>query len=256
MSSPSADDNLWCRRFHPAPDAAERLVCFPHAGGSASFYFPVAEALSPAVDVLAVQYPGRQDRRREPGIDSVGQLAERAFGALRPWADRPLTFFGHSMGALVAFEVARLFERQGGGPVRLFVSGRRAPSRHRDEQVHRRDDDGIVAELRALSGTDPRVLGDEEVLRMVLPAIRSDYRAVETYRSAPGASVRCPVTAIIGDDDPRTSVDEATAWRDHTSGSFGLEVLPGGHFYLVDRQADVLRMLTDHFAAAAPGRPA
>lgn len=251
MSSPLADDGLWCRRFHPAPDAGRRLVCFPHAGGSASFYHPVSAALSPGVDVLAVQYPGRQDRRHEPAIDDIGLLADRIAEALGAWTDRPLTFFGHSMGALVAFEVARRLERDGDGPVRLFASGRRAPSAYRDEQVHRRDDDGIVAELRALSGTDSRVLDDEEMLRMVLPALRSDYKAVETYRSEPGAVVRCPVTVLVGDDDPKTSLAEARSWDAHTAGACDLQVFPGGHFYLADRPKEVMDVLSDHFTSTA-----
>ncbi|AXI80301.1 thioesterase II family protein [Peterkaempfera bronchialis] len=250
MSPPPTDD-LWCRRFHPAPDASRRLVCFPHAGGSASFYFPVSAELSPDVDVLAVQYPGRQDRRKEKGVDSIEELAESVTRALGGWDDRPLTFFGHSMGAVVAFEVARRMEQAGSGPVQIFASGRRAPSRNRDERVHRRDDDGIVAELRALSGTDAKLLGDEELLRMILPAIRSDYRAVETYRSADGATVQCPITVLVGDDDPRTTLDEARAWSDHTTGGFDLRVFPGGHFYLSSRAADVMAVLAEHFALTA-----
>ncbi|MFF4591288.1 thioesterase II family protein [Streptomyces sp. NPDC001388] len=251
MSASPADDGLWCRRFDPAPDAAHRLVCFPHAGGSASYYLPVATALSPRVDVVAVQYPGRQDRRNEPLIDDIGTLADQVHEVLRGWDDRPLTFFGHSMGALVAFETARRFEREGGGPVRLFASGRRAPSRYRDEQVHRRDDDGIIAEIKSMSGTDDRLLGDEELIRMILPALRGDYRAVETYRCAPDATVGCPVTALVGDSDPKTSVDEARDWEKHTTADFDLRVMPGGHFYLNSRAADVLKVLDEHFTARA-----
>lgn len=248
----STTDNLWIRRFRPSPGAAERLVCFPHAGGSASFYVPVAAALSPRVDVAAIQYPGRQDRRLEPGPASVAALADQITEALAAWDDdRPLTFFGHSMGALVAFEVARRMERTGSGPVRLFASGRRAPSRTRDEHVHTLDDDGVIAELRALAGTDAQVLQDEELLRMVLPAIRSDYRAVETYRCDPGATVGCPVTVLTGDADPRTSLPEAHAWSEHTTAEADVRVFTGGHFFLSERPAEVLAVLDEHFAAPA-----
>ena len=257
MSSPPADDGLWCRRFHPAPDAGERLVCFPHAGGSASFYLPVSAALSPQVDVVAVQYPGRQDRRQERGVDTIAGLADSvAEVLLGGWSDRPTTFFGHSMGALVAFEVARRLERHGCGLSRLFVSGRRAPSVHRDERLHLRDDDGLVAELRELSGTDSRVLGDDEMLRMILPAVRSDYKAVETYRGEFGARVDCPVTVLIGADDPKASVAEARAWDGHTSGAFDIRVFSGGHFYLTERAAEVMAVLTDHLTPTAAQRRA
>jgi len=248
------DDGLWCRRFHPAPDATHRLICFPHAGGSASYYLPVSTALSPRVDVVALQYPGRQDRRNEPLIDDIGTLADQVHQALRGWDDRPLTFFGHSMGALVAFEVARRFERDGGGPVRLFASGRRAPSRFRDENVHQRDDDGIIAEIKSMSGTDDRLLGDEELIRMILPALRGDYRAVETYRCPPDATVSCPVTALVGDRDPKTLVGEARDWEKHTTAGFDLRIFPGGHFYLNSRAADVLKVLDEHFTAQTTGQ--
>ncbi|GHE68727.1 thioesterase II family protein [Streptomyces capitiformicae] len=250
MSVSPHDDGLWCRRFQPAPDAAHRLICFPHAGGSASYYVPVATALAPHVDVVALQYPGRQDRRREPLVDDIGTLADRVHEALRGQDDRPLTFFGHSMGALLAFEVARRCERDGRtAPVRLFVSGRRAPSRHRDENVHLRDDDGVIAEVKALSGTDDRLLGDDELLRMILPALRGDYRAVETYRCPPGVTVDIPVTALVGDSDAKTTIDEARDWEKHTTADFDLRIFPGGHFYLNDRAADVLNVLDEHFAA-------
>ncbi|WP_017596332.1 thioesterase II family protein [Nocardiopsis potens] len=238
---------LWIRRYAPSPDAPVRLACLPHAGGSASFFLPVARTLAPAVDVLAVQYPGRQDRYTERCIEDLHELADEAASALEPWTDAPLALLGHSMGASLAFEVALRLERKTGAvPVALFASGRRAPSRHREETVHLRDDDGIIAELKRLNGTDSDVLGDEELLRMVLPAIRGDYTAAETYRPRPGeASVSCPVVAMTGDSDPKVSIDEARAWEEHTTGGFDLHVFPGGHFYLADRQAEVLKLVAD-----------
>ena len=133
--------DLWLRRFHPAADAPVRLVCFPHAGGSASFYFPGSAALADGCDVSALQYPGRQDRRHEPNVDDIGVLADRIAPVLEPLFDRPVVFFGHSMGAVLAFEVARRLEARGHEPALLFASGRRAPSTVREENVHQRDDD-------------------------------------------------------------------------------------------------------------------
>jgi surfactin synthase thioesterase subunit len=245
VTAPPRGTDLWIRRFRPAVEGAPRLVCFPHAGGAASFFFPVSTALAPAVEVLAVQYPGRQDRRHDRPMESVAELADAVCAALVPWSDRPLLFFGHSMGAVVAFEVTRRLEAGGGVPPAVLVaSGRGAPSRQRSEGVHLLDDDGVVAKIRRINGTDTRILGDDEVLRMVLPAIRADYTAVETYR-ATDAAVRCPVTAFVGDDDAMCTVPEARAWGEHTTGGFALRVFPGGHFYLADQREAVAEALRE-----------
>ncbi|MFI9601945.1 thioesterase II family protein [Streptomyces sp. NPDC052043] len=246
MTSAALDHDAWIRTFDAGPKSGPmvdgfRLVCFPHAGGSASFYFPYSKLLRPEIEVLAVQYPGRQDRRGEPCLDEIGALADRAAEVLR--GHRPnerLAFFGHSMGAAVAFETARRLE-EGPGPrvLHLFASARRAPSAFRPEFVHRKDDDGLVAELQALSGTDPVLLADPEVRALLLPTIRSDYRAIESYRCEQDASVACPVTVLIGDADPRVSVTDARLWEGHTSRGFEVRVLPGGHFYL-EEQRDVV----------------
>jgi surfactin synthase thioesterase subunit len=252
VSANRVDGNLWIRRYHPAPDAAVRLVCLPHAGGSASYFFQVSKELSPDFDVLAVQYPGRQDRRDERCVDSIAELADAVTAVLLPVTDRPVVLFGHSMGATLAFEVARRLERRGIVPLALLASGRRAPSRHRDEGVHRRSDDEIVAELKALSGTKAEVLGDEELLRMVLPAIRSDYKAAETYRYVEGPPLSTPIQAHFGVDDPRVSRDEAAAWAEHTTGPFELHSYPGGHFYLNDEAPRVIEAIAKVGASVGP----
>ncbi len=246
MTAAAQDNGAWIRRFHPAPDAATRLVCFPHAGGSASYFFPVSRSLEPTMDVLAVQYPGRQDRRRETPIDDVPRLADAIVDELGPWSDRPLILFGHSLGATVAFEVARRLENLGTVPLGLFASGRRAPTRTRDEWVHQRGDDDLVAEIATLAGTDAQVLGDPELVRMILPAFRADYKAAETYRYHPGPKLSCPIVSLIGDADPQVTSDEADDWREHTTGGFELHVYPGGHFYLNHHTRSVLERLTTH----------
>jgi pyochelin biosynthetic protein PchC len=241
----------WIRRFRPATPGTVRLVCFPHAGGSASFFHPLSTVLAPGVEVLGVQYPGRQDRRHEPGLTSMGDLADRAAEELIAYTDSPLAFFGHSLGAVLAYEVALRLEESTGQPLdRLFASGRRAPSRYREDRVHLRDDAGILAEVRLLSGTDASLMGDPELVRMILPAIRGDYTAIETYRHTPGRLLSCPVTALTGDADPRTTVDEARAWSEHTTGDFDLSIFPGGHFFISARAADVTRVVAAHLTAA------
>jgi surfactin synthase thioesterase subunit len=249
MTQPSVRDDLWCRRYRPARNAAARLVCLPHAGGSAPFYLPVADALSPAVDVVAIQYPGRQDRRSEEPIADMGALADQIHGILRRQPELPLALFGHSMGAALGFEVALRLEAdgEGPGPTRLFASGRRGPATHRDEKVHLQGDEGILAEVRRLNGTASALLGDDELMRAALPSLRADYRIAETYKCGPEVTVNCPISVLTGDSDPKTTLDEAREWSRHTTSSSELHVFPGGHFFLTAHPDEVIKILDQHF---------
>ncbi|MFI6099447.1 thioesterase II family protein [Lentzea sp. NPDC051213] len=241
--APALDTGLWFRRLSEAPPGAPRLVCFPHAGGAASWYQPFARHFDGRAELVAVQYPGRQDRRGEPLLDDIRALA----GQIAPLLtrDRPLHLFGHSMGAMIAFEVALRHE-----PDHLFVSGRRAPQIVRDDRVHQKDDAGLIAEVRALAGTNARVFDDEELVRMVLPAIRADYRAAETYRYRPGPPLSCPVTALTGDADPKAAVAEVEQWRERTTGDFALRVFSGGHFFLSDNRSAVAGLVSGESPSA------
>lgn len=252
--SPASLDN-WLRIYRPAPEATVRLVCFPHAGGSASFFRPMVQPLAPTIEVVGVQYPGRQDRHNEPNIDSVAKLADQSFAALRRLADKPLALFGHSMGAVLAYEVAlRMREAGLPWPVRLFVSGRRAPSRYRDDRLHLEPDHRIVAELQTLSGTDASLLADPDVVNMIMPAVRSDYRAIETYQHDPRQRLDRPITVLTGDADPRVTIEEAKAWHEHSSEPINLHVLPGGHFFLVDQSQQVIALLRQELRRAVLGQ--
>lgn len=248
------DTDLWVRRFHPADDAATRLLCLSHAGGSASYFYGVSAALSPEIDVLAVQYPGRQDRLREPCLRSIHDLADGLVAAIEPLTDRPLTIFGHSLGATLGYEVARRLEQSGFIPAALFASGRPAPHRTRSERTHLRDDAGLIAAMKQLGGTDAALFADEDVLAMVMPAIRGDYTAAETYTHIPGPRLSCPIFALTGDDDPKVTVAEADAWREHTGREFELSVFPGGHFYLNDVVPDILGKIRAHTRSVSVSR--
>ncbi len=226
---------LWFRRMRPADDAATRLFCFPHAGGSASFFHPLAGTLHDRVDVTAVQYPGRQDRRHEPAVTEIGELADRICAVFPDHDDVPFAFFGHSMGAVVCYELAlRLAARGRPLPSVLFASGRKAPSCRDTDSVHLLDDAALVGEIAGLYGTDRRLLSDPDVLAMILPPLRADYAAIESYRwDSRTAPLDVPIVALVGDSDPRASVEEAAGWRRHGRREFELHVSPGGgHFYL------------------------
>ncbi|WP_307782916.1 MULTISPECIES: alpha/beta fold hydrolase [unclassified Streptomyces] len=223
----------WLRRFHPAGPDAVRLFVFPHAGGNAAFYFPFSARLAPRAEVLVVQYPGRQERFHEPCVEDLHELADTIAAEIGASAEEPFALFGHSMGATLAFEVGSRLCAAGARPRALFVSGRRAPSVPAPGSVHLASDEKLIADMRLLGGTDLRALENAELLAAILPAVRSDYVATETYRYRGAPPLDCPVTAFIGDVDPRVDAPMARAWATHTTEEFALHVFDGGHFFLV-----------------------
>lgn len=239
-----AGRNRWLRCYVSLRHAPVRLVCFPHAGGSASFYRTWARRLAPAVELLIVQYPGRERRIRERCVEDLHHLADLIHEALDPLLERRLALFGHSFGAAVAYEVARRVEQRSRSRVaKLFVSGRDAPHRQRPTCRHLADDDRLWEELRRLGGTTEAVLDSPQLRSLVLPALRSDYRASATYQPRPGRPLACPIVALMGEQDPEVRYNGVRSWRELTLGGFELRSFPGGHFYLVPREAELLAEL-------------
>lgn len=255
----SSQRDRWFRRFHPAEDSRVELVCFPHAGGSASSWYALSAALSPAVPVLAVQYPGRQDRHREPVVADLHTMADHVTEALGAGGGPPPVLLGHSMGASLAYEVAVRLGRGGSGPAALVVSGRRAPARRRLDPALTPDDDVILRKVRSLGGTNKALLDDPELRELILPGLRGDYRALREYRDSAGPRLSCPVLALTGDRDPEAPAADMRAWQDRTTGDFAQQVLPGGHFFLEEQVPVVagllLRFLNALAPPAAPARP-
>ncbi|WP_435544812.1 thioesterase II family protein [Actinopolyspora sp. H202] len=224
--------NAWLRTFFPRPNATLRLLFFPHAGGSASFYRSVAGALPEHVEPVIVQYPGREDRINEELRVDMDELVADLTEALDPLTDKPMWFFGHSMGASVAHEVTRLLTaRDRPVPEHLIVSARPGPPRQRCDDKYL-DDERLWADVREMGGTDAGLLAMPEVKAMALPMIRSDYRLIETYRARLDADLDIPLTACFSDRDPEVGREDAEAWRTATVGPFAVESFTGGHFYL------------------------
>jgi pyochelin biosynthetic protein PchC len=234
MLLPHAAD--WLRCYRPRPGATVRLICFPFACGSAIFFRPWVDALPDTVELVAVQYPGRLDRFAEPAVADMDTMVKSVMWVLPGLLDRPVAMFGHSMGAAIAFEVARaLQERHQFTLRRLFVSGRPPPGHHRPERKHLEPDDVLWDELRRLGGTTADAMAHEGLRATLLPAMRGDYRLIETYRPVPGGVLDSPVTALLGDQDPEVTVAEARGWAAHTSTGFRLRVFPGHHFYIASQ---------------------
>lgn len=226
----------WLRELRPDPAPHTVLVGFPPGGGSATAYRALARRFGSGTAVFAVQYPGRQDRLGEPLLTELTEIAERAAQDMLSWPTTPrLAIFGHSMGATVAYEAARRVEAAGRTVDHLIVSGRPAPDFVETGQLHQGPDADLISQLELLSNEPASVaiLREEPSLaELVLPALRADYQAVETYRYLPGEPLACPITALVSSEDPTVTPDQVAGWRAFTSAGFATETFPGGHFYL------------------------
>lgn len=235
----------WMRQFHPAePAKGTSLLAFPHAGAGASAYREFSKLCSAQFDVIVFQYPGRQDRANEPLLGSLEDMAAGAFQefSASEHAGRPVVAFGHSMGALVAFEFVRLAEASGMEVRRLNVSAAVAPCRVADKPLHPVDDDDLLDHLAALQGTDAAVLANREVMRLALPVVKADYAAFDAYRCAPGARVAVPVHALAGDRDPNVTLGDLYDWGKHAD-AVAVTMFDGGHFYLESHLEAVSKLL-------------
>jgi surfactin synthase thioesterase subunit len=230
---------LACRA--PRPRASARLYCFPHAGGSAGEYAAWADDL-PDVEVAAIQLPGRGGRLEEPPLEDAAAVRAAVLAGVAFRA--PFALFGHSLGALLAYEVARGLEARGAGPACLVVSASRAPSTQRRlAPISHLDAAALLAELA--DGHDPsirEVLGDPEIQELVLPGLRADLRLAEQYAHAHGPPLRCPIIALGGDGDDITR-DDLVAWQAHAAGPFSVHLIPGGHFFTRTARDAVARLL-------------
>ena len=253
-------NSLWLQRFAPRPHARARLFCFHHAGVGAAVYRLWPAALPAELELCAIQLPGRANRLREPALTSMAALVDALVPVLRPHLDLPFAFFGHSMGAVLAGEVARaLHGGRGPAPRHLFVSGRRpAHWPNPDPLLHPLPDAEFVAEIqRRYGGIPPEVAQHEELLALLLPCLRADITVLETH--APAAArppLVCPVSAFGGSDDPLTPREHLDAWRGETTGAFRVREFAGDHFYLAAERQALLADLAQALAPLLAGAPA
>lgn len=196
----------------------------------------------PTVDVCGVQLPGRESRWSEPALISLPLLTQQLSAQLRPMMDEPFAFFGHSMGALIAFELARLVRRDHGlSPVHLFVSGSRAPHfRSRDTQIYQMPTDKFLEELSRLNGFPPEISENSEFMQFLMPTLRADIALCDTYLFRQESPLDCPITAYGGQDDRNVSADQVEGWKLHTGRRFRQRIFPGDHFFLESEWRAVL----------------
>jgi medium-chain acyl-[acyl-carrier-protein] hydrolase len=234
----------WITRANP--HAHFRLFCFPYAGGGASIYYAWSRSLPAAIDVCAVQLPGRENRLKEPLFTSLAPLIDSLARELAPFFDKPFAFFGHSLGALISFELARrLRSMQQPGPAQLFVSAYRAPQLPQSrEMLHNLSTTEFLRSVFRMGGTPPAVILNKELVSLMLPTLRADFTIYETYSYTREEPLACPITAFGGEQDTLVTVRELQDWREQTHSSFKLCMLPGNHFFLQGSQQQLLQIIT------------
>lgn len=228
------------------PEATLRLFCFPYAGGSALIYRQWADYLPPQVGVCPVQLPGRGHRLREVPLSRMTPLVAIVAQEIRPLLNSPFAFFGHSMGATIAFEIARLLRRDGGPqPSHLFVSGRSAPQLPQtDLPTYNLPEPELIEDLRRLNGTPPEVFNEPDMLKMMLPMIRADFEVIQTYTYVEEPALDCPITVYGGLQDQEVKRESLDAWSAQTTAPCGVRLFPGDHFFINETRELLLQTLT------------
>jgi surfactin synthase thioesterase subunit len=234
---------LWVAPYYkPNPGAQVRLFCFPYAGGGASIFSRWRRELDPDIEVCPVQLPGRENRMSETCLNRISEVADLAVEALGPYFDRSFALFGHSLGAVIAYEVAQRLRAKAVQPQRLIVSAHRAPQIPLPHgPMWDLPDADFKRHLEELKGTPKEVLQDEELLRLVLPIIRVDFQLDETYTPrSDHEPLDCPITVFGGTKDTETLEPHLRAWREVTRSAFEVRMFDGDHFFINTHEAALI----------------
>lgn len=238
-------NNPWIYLSQPNSQANLRLFCFPYAGGGTRIFRHWPNHLSNIVEVCAIRLPGRESRIKETPLTKLSNLVEVMTPNLLPYLDKPFAFFGHSMGALLSFEVAhQLRQNYGLSPAHLLVSGHRAPHIPDSEPpIHDLPEPEFLQEISRLNGTPDAVLKDRELMQLLVPVLRADFSILETYIYQPKKPLNCPITVFGGLTDPETNEIELEAWCQHTTHSFSRKMFPGDHFFIHSAESDIFPII-------------
>nr|ACH88364.1 predicted thioesterase [Karenia brevis] len=240
----------WISACQARPEATLRLICFPYAGANASVFRPWASHFPESIELHAVRL-ARRTAKTEPRVDDrLSAVVQELSHAIQHDIPGPFAFFGHSLGALLAFEIARdMNHRHIPGPLCLFLSGRRAPQLPPDSSpIHDLPTNAFLRELKDLNGTPPEILENAELMEVFLPILRSEIRLAETHVHRSSAPLTCPITVFGGKQDDAISRNALVAWRENTRGAFALRMFPGDHFFIHSSESEVAQAIQTDLA--------
>ena len=245
MFNPTTTLNEWVVARTLSPNARFRLFCFPYAGGSSLIFRIWDQHLPQDIEVIPVELPGRGTRLRERPEEYLLPMVGKVGKAILPFLNKPFGFFGHSMGALIAFELARYLRRLGMPlPEKLLLSAHRAPHLPTTGKVlHALPESEFIEELRSLNGTPEEIIANSELMQLLIPVLRADFKACETYTFRFEPPLNCPISVFGGMEDQNVSRDDLEAWKMHTESSFALHLLPGDHFFIQKNQHMLLKLV-------------
>jgi len=245
MANMTKNTDSWFHNISKNRRVALRLFCFPYAGGAASIYQSWAEHLPSTIQIVPVELPGRGRRLKAPLVTSIPALIDELLSAIPPFLDAPFAFFGHSMGAVIAYELARGLQRRSRSKLQhLFVSGRRAPQIPDTDPIrHDLPRKELIKELHQINGTPEEALENRELMDIMIPILRADFQMIQTYKYLDDAPLACPITAYGGLEDDESPVELLYPWADQTCSNFNLRMLPGNHFFIRSSQSALLELL-------------
>jgi len=252
MMTTTTETSLWFTGPRTNANAQLRLFCFPYAGGGTLMYRSWARNLPATVEICRAQLPGREVRLKEPGFTRLKPLVQELARAIEPYLDLPFAFFGHSMGTLISFELAReLRRRRGVMPTNLFMSAHVAPQvAHRTGPIFNLGESEFIEQIRRLNGTPKEVFEQPELLKLMIPLMRTDFELCQTYAYSAESPLNCAITVFGGLEDRDTAQTDLDAWRTQTTGAFRLYTLPGDHFFIHSSQPFILQVISQELQSS------